>query len=415
MQILDKCNDFVSKAQQKEREELEAKERERRKREKDEEAEQRRKEREELEDKMGKRLESKLAPIYDVIMGKGLDKASSSSVNDEVCRLRRENEELRSKHGAKEQLPPTDLVERLQRENHDLKRLEADLKQKMEGDLAALHWEIRGLKECRENLGRSELAKQIDDLRAEMEVLRKRNEETEEVAQLWRNEALRPGNKRGSINVSTPASEGQDLTRSRLGISDEAGRLRAELSEIKERRRCDQTKVDMLKERGAEAEAKRMQAEAELARLQKKMSDLTTGMAVCSMPSGLGTNLKERMEEAAKIGFRTGRKGLKMTCGRLPRPEGSMRKANDKFVFLQEERKRLRALKKGGVEPLCREAGIPYQNMEVSVEELAQLNMKKAFGNDDVAEKETGTAGRGNGVLEDSDEVSVEEVSSYST
>ncbi|GBG91278.1 hypothetical protein CBR_g52163 [Chara braunii] len=211
--------------------------------------------------------------------------------------------------------------------------------------MAAFKWEIRGLKDNHESIGRSNLNKQIDELRAEMDLLRKQNEKTEEVAQLWRSEALRPGNKRGSINISTPASEGRTATRSRLGggttgTDDEARRLRAEVQELQERRRCDQTDVDMLKERCAKAEAQRMEAEAELSRLREQLESLSTEGAGAGTPQVKGTNLKERMDDAAKTGFRTGRRGrVKMTPGRLPR-EGSARKVNDRFAFVQDERKR---------------------------------------------------------------------------
>ncbi|GBG62861.1 hypothetical protein CBR_g34232 [Chara braunii] len=300
-----------------------------------------------------------------------------------------------------------------QKENVELRKKETEIKQQLEGDLAALRWEIRDLKENREIMGRSELTKQIDDLRAEMEALRKRNEETEEVAQLWRNEALRPGNKRGSINISTPASEGRAAIRLRTATTpEETRRLRAELCDLQERRRCDQTEVDMLKERSSAAEVGRLKAEAEIARLREQMSQLATDGAGCSTPGGQGTNLKEKMEEAAKTGYRTGRRGrVKMTPGRLPRSDGSASRANDRYVFLQEERKRLRALKKSGLEPLCREMGVAYKNMDITVEELAQLNAERMFGgSSEGLDKVDVEQGRGKTPSEDSNIAVMEEI-----
>ncbi|GBG60827.1 hypothetical protein CBR_g15950 [Chara braunii] len=214
-----------------------------------------------------------------------------------------------------------------------------------------------------------------------MELLRKRNEETKEVAQLWRSEALRPGNKRGSVNMSMPASEGRTATRSRLGVGpdEEARRLRVEVQDLHERRRCDQTEVDMLKERCAKAEAQCMEAEAELVRLREQMGRLSTDGTGVGTPEVVGTNLKEKMDEPAKTGFRTGRRGrVKMTPGRIPR-EDSARKANDRHAFVQDEKKRLKALKKGGSKPLCKEAGIRYKTVDVTVDELAKLNAEKRF------------------------------------
>ncbi|GBG77702.1 hypothetical protein CBR_g24149 [Chara braunii] len=325
-QILDKCNDFVSKAQQKEREEWAAKEEERKKREKEEEELRRKKEREDLEKSMGQTLESRLAPMYEAIMGKGA--ACSNPNNKELVRLRRENMELRAKFGIKEQLPTSEVVDQLQRENVDLKRQEADSKLKMEGELAALKWEIRELKECRGSAMKNDLANQVEELRREVQLLRKHNDETKEVAWLWRNEALCPGNKRGSINVATPSSEGRACTKSRSGGEG-------------------------------------------------------------STPRGAGTNLKERMDEAAKTGFQSGRRGrVKMTSGRLPRPSDNPRKANDRFVLLQDERKRLKGLKKKGLEALCQEEGIQYQTVDSMAEELAQLYINKMFS--EAVEKENG-------------------------
>ncbi|GBG58684.1 hypothetical protein CBR_g85 [Chara braunii] len=303
------------------------------------------------------------------------------------------------------------------RENADLKRVEADMTQKMEGELGALKWEIRDLKEGRDNMGRSDLAKQIEDLRMEMEALRKRNEETEEVAELWRNEALRLGNKRGSINVFTPATEGRTATRTRIsGSSEEARRLRVQLSDLQERRKCDQTEVDMLKERRTLAEARRMEAENELVRLQEQLARLTTEQAGCSSPKERGTNLKERMEEAAKTGFRSGKKSkVKATPGRMARPDDGIAKANDRFGFLQDERKRFRALKKAGLEPLCQEAGIKYKTMDISVEEVAQINAAKMFGEDSGPKEGVhGDRSHGKMVSDDSNVAVVEEAPSDS-
>ncbi|GBG59562.1 hypothetical protein CBR_g49822 [Chara braunii] len=266
-------------------------------------------------------------------------------------------------------------------------------------------------------MGRSDLAKQIEDLPMEMEALRKRNEETEEVAKLWRNEALRPGNKRGSINVSTPATEGRTATRTRISASsEEARRLRVQLSDLQERRKCDQTEVDMLKERRALAEARRIEVKNELTRLREQMARLTTMQAGCSSPKERGTNLKERMEEAAKTGFRSGKKSkVKATPGRMARPDDDIAKANDRFGFLQDERKRLRALKKGGLEPLCQEAGIKYKTMDISIEEMAQINAAKMFGEDSgPTEGVRGDRSRGKAVSDDNNVEVVEEVPSDS-
>ncbi|GBG91490.1 hypothetical protein CBR_g52445 [Chara braunii] len=123
-----------------------------------------------------------------------------------------------------------------------------------------------------------------------------------------------------------------------------------------------------------------MEAEAELARLREQMGKFSTDGAGVGTPQVVRTNLKEKMDDAAKTGFRTGRRGrVKMTAGRLLRDD-SARKANDRYVFVEDERKRLKALKKGGLEPLCKEAGIKCKTVEIMVDELAELNAEKRFG-----------------------------------
>ncbi|GBG58924.1 hypothetical protein CBR_g24276 [Chara braunii] len=331
---------------------LEAKENERKKREKEEEAAQKKKEREELENSMGQKLESRLAPMYEAIMGRGV--ASSNSANEEMEKLRHENADLRAKYGIKEQLPSTEAIDRLQRENVELRRQEADLKQKMEGDLAALRWEIREMRECRKILGKTTRSKL----------------------------------------VSTP---------------EEARRLRAELLDLHERRKCDLTEVELLKQRRVDAEAKRVEAEAELQKLREQMRKLSTEAGGAATPASMGTNLKDRMEEAAKSGFRTGRKGkVKMTAGRVPRPDASAKKANDRFDMLQDERKRLKGLKKSGLEALCEEEGLRYKIIEATSEELAMLYTARMFDGDGGKQDDTERR-HGKEAVEESDVADVEE------
>ncbi|GBG77327.1 hypothetical protein CBR_g23658 [Chara braunii] len=312
-QILDKCNAFVSKAEQKEQEKRDTKERKRIKWEKEEEVARVKKEREDFESQMGQRLENRLAPRYEAIMGKRV--ASTNTTNNEVCRLQRKNEELWTKYGIQEQMSTTYMVDRFQKENDKLRKQEVKLKLKMEGDLAVIRWEILGLKEHWESEGKSELMKQIEDPRAEMEALRRQNEEMEEVAQLWRSKALRPENKQGSINIMTPMNERHATIRFGLTIiPEETRKLRAVVEELQERLQCG------LKERMALAKAKRLEAEVEVTGLRETMECLSMDQAGCCSPHERGTNLKEKVEEAVNTGFRIGRKGkVKMTPGQMPR------------------------------------------------------------------------------------------------
>ncbi|GBG90247.1 hypothetical protein CBR_g50425 [Chara braunii] len=333
------CRGYVLKvAFMQERDQLAAEERLRRQREKEEEAARVKKEREDFENQMAQRLEGRLAPMYDAIMGKGVNKSVVVAADDEVSRLRHENEVMRAKYGITEPMPSTNLVDRLQKENNELRKFGEDLKARLEGGLAALKWEIRDLKEHHESVDRSALTKKIDDLRAEMEALRKKkNQRRQRIF--------------GGMKHFAP-----------------------------ERRRCDQIEVDMLKDRRAQAEAKRIEAEKEVSRLREQMGKLSTDPVEAATPRGVGTNLKDKMDEAVNSGLRSGRRQrFKMTPGRCPR-DGSAKKANDRFAFLVEEKKRLEALKKSGLELLCREVGIKYKTIDSTVDELAEINADKAFG-----------------------------------
>ncbi|GBG76987.1 hypothetical protein CBR_g23318 [Chara braunii] len=169
--------------------------------------------------------------------------------------------------------------------------------------------------------------------------------------------------------------EAKDAERKKREKEEEVALRKKEREELE-----NSMEVELLKQKRADAKAKRIEAEAELQKLKEQMGRLTTEVGGGSTPRGQGTNLKEKMDEAARTGLRTGRKGkVKMTAGRLPRPDGSAQKANDRFILLQDERKRLKGLKKAALETLCEEEGLRYKTIEATAEELAQLYLIRMF------------------------------------
>ncbi|GBG92051.1 hypothetical protein CBR_g54305 [Chara braunii] len=153
----------------------------------------------------------------------------------------------------------------------------------------------------------------------------------------------------------------------------------------KEKEYCTLREVEELKKKRTNvevekvlAEARKLEAEAEITRLRERMERLSVEAAV--VPSG-GTNLKGRLEEAAASGMKTVKRGRpRITPTKTSRKEGEMEKVNDRFVFIREESKKLRALKKSGLEAICRQEGITYKTVETTTEELTEIRVDACFG-----------------------------------
>ncbi|GBG78953.1 hypothetical protein CBR_g28668 [Chara braunii] len=122
--------------------------------------------------------------------------------NTEMARLKRENDKLKrklSREGTSRK--EGDCVSKLQNEIYELRKLVGN--KQMEGD------EIFVLKK---ELGEVKLSaflkinfeQEIAGLRKEVDVLRRQNEKVVEEVRLWKDEAMRPGNKRGSVAMGTP-------------------------------------------------------------------------------------------------------------------------------------------------------------------------------------------------------------------
>ncbi|GBG86315.1 hypothetical protein CBR_g41309 [Chara braunii] len=247
------------------------------------------------------------------------------------------------------------------------------------------------MKEMQElRAGRDKDKELLVGLKTEIGLLRKEKEQSAEETHVWMNEALRPGNKRGCISMTPP--EVDNRTRCRVRIMESpSGALRDELKKLKDMEHCTLREVEVLKQRRTaeerrrmEAEAEKLVAEAEVAKLREQIEKLTTEAAAA--PTG-GTNLKSRLEAATEVGGsaqKTVRRGKpRSTLGRVGSDDGSAVDANDKFSFLQIERKRLRAWKNSGLEALCKQKGITYRTVEMTADEIAEMRVDARFGKKD--------------------------------
>ncbi|GBG84199.1 hypothetical protein CBR_g38170 [Chara braunii] len=313
------------------------------------------KEREEFEEAMGTHLEKRLDALG-VMRGKSVDDGTTGCSSDEVSRLRRENEDLKKKLSEALCHSGDDRVLYLQKEVMELRRQVAG-KQVNEDAILALKEEIGEL---------INFEQEIAGLRKEVNLLRDQNARVIAEAGQWKEEALRPGNKRGCVAMQTPDCSNRGTRKPRR-------------SEV----------LEALKEKRAEAEMKRMEAEKHVMTLEEQMSRLMAGGDNDNAPGG--TNLKERLEEVA---VRSARKGMKATPRRAGGPaapaaenglESSAKKsthtvANDRAEFVEEQKKQLRMLRKIGLEPLCKEEGVKLGKFEDTICELAEARARKAFG-----------------------------------
>ncbi|GBG82849.1 hypothetical protein CBR_g36377 [Chara braunii] len=346
-ETLDRCNAFISRAEQKEKEQEEEAQRVKKKQEEEETANRVKKEREEFEAQMGQRLENRLTVLREALLGKGGSNASTSGENEELSRLPKENEELCAKISDKGKTSETKVIEQLKRENEVLRRSRTE-DENMGRELPSLRRELHEVRDNRTTVGKEEFEREIECLRDELELLKEK------------------------IDMQ----------------------------------RCDQAEVDLLKEKRAAAELKRMQAENEILRLREEMSKLSTKQTVVETPKEKETNLMKQLNEAATEVQKSRRGKVKATPRRFSIAESSAKKANDMFVFVQDEKNRLKALKKKGLKPVCVAVGIKYKTIDTFAEELAQYNADQVFGSH--SEPDLGNTGE-DGIVEGGDNSTTED------
>ncbi|GBG71081.1 hypothetical protein CBR_g8381 [Chara braunii] len=135
------------------------------------------------------------------LTGKAVSSGGKDDFSDELTKLRMANEELKKKLG--ESINPTgdDKIMYLQREIMELRKQIAG-KHLDEDVILALQAQIGELKQSA--YMKTNFEKEIAGLRKEIGVLREQNEQIKNESNLWKEEAARPGNKRGSVVIGTP-------------------------------------------------------------------------------------------------------------------------------------------------------------------------------------------------------------------
>ncbi|GBG43959.1 hypothetical protein CBR_g77518, partial [Chara braunii] len=333
-----------------------------------------------LELEMGARLDKKLEALG---LQNKVSKSGDGELNsrdDQLSRLIKENEELKSKLRSEADRGDDNMVVRLQRELVEL-RQQFSGNQCESDEIFALKKEIEELRGTA--LIKTNFENEIAGLRKEVGLLRDSSQRAEEEVKVWKNEALRPGNKRGSVVVDTLECSNRGTSKPRWTDNvRQADKWRTEYRNLQDLQRSSDTEVAMLKERRAEAEKRRMEAELQVKQLQEQLSKLTAeggAPRVDTEPAAGGTNLKERLEAVA---LRSAKKGMKATPGRvtLRSESDETRVINECFSFVEGEKKKLRTLKKAGLEPLCKEAGIKLGKVSDMVNKLAEYRAINCLG-----------------------------------
>ncbi|GBG62273.1 hypothetical protein CBR_g29881 [Chara braunii] len=348
--------------EEKEKRQKEEEERMKREKEEEERRAQWKKEREKFKEDMGVRLEQRM----DKVMGRTKQGDSSE---DEVTRLKKENEDLRR---ALLSGGESSHVEKLKKGLAELQTLVAT-KHTKEDEMAAIRQEIEQLRSSAS--ARGDVERELADLKSELVVLRGQSERALNESQRWKDEAMRPGNKRGNIALSTPDATNRGTPRARwtdLG-QDGADRWKAEYRKLQELRRADFAEVEMLKKKHA-------MAASEVLNLQKKMSELSAEDREAEK-TGRGTNLKEKLEAVA---LRSARKGKKAT----PNRDGT-KKTTDRSSFVEKQKKQLGQIRKSGLETLCKEAGLGTGKVDAMIDAIAEHRAMQAFGSFPTRNRET--------------------------
>ncbi|GBG87798.1 hypothetical protein CBR_g45954 [Chara braunii] len=290
--------------EEKENKQKEEEERIKREKEEEERRTQWKKEREKFEEDMDARLEQRMDKVI------GRTKEGDASV-DEVARLKRENEDLRrallsGSEGTQ--------VEKLKKEISDLRLLIATKHSKEDEMTTTIRHEIEQLRSSSNSRG--DVERELADLKSELVVLRGKNERALNEVNLWKNEAMQPGNKRGSVALNTPDVANRGMPKA---LWTDLGQDGADKWK----------KVEALKKKHA-------LAAFEVLSLQKKMSELSAEDRGADKTGG-GTNLKDKMEAAP---LRSAWKGKKVTPNR-----DAVKKTTDRASFIEEQKKQLRLIR----------------------------------------------------------------------
>ncbi|GBG67430.1 hypothetical protein CBR_g565 [Chara braunii] len=313
--------------------------------------EQDRKEREEMHRQMMEDMNKKWEKICEK-----MDEKKGDSRKKEIDRLRSfANNAVASTSSTKATIEGEELIRQLLREQEAMKK-------KLEESIAA--------------------QKRLEILENEMTLMRTMRDEALKEVETWKNEALRPGNKRGCAAV-TPTTVARTRNRATpeptTGLAGIVHRHNLELEALKNLRIVDfnarrekEPENDQLRVTMEEEANARCEQELENERLRTVIADIEAAQRVPC------TNLRQRIEEMASTD-----KGKQKTV-----TEPLSARAMEKKKFAKEQRKDLGNRKKDGIIEICAKEGLKYVTSKRSVEDIINQRMKTTFSDEGKAVQE---------------------------
>ncbi|GBG67500.1 hypothetical protein CBR_g634 [Chara braunii] len=353
--------------EEKERAKKEEEEKLKRERSEEERRQRDKKEREDFQTNLVELMNSKLNLVVEKLGGnKGVQKEKSELeiMKTQLAELQRTKTQLAELQRTKTQLAELQrtkttagssrddpgLVERLLQEQDELRKRLLNNNEKSERRLVAL--EERLLQKEKE---KEDMAKELES---------------------WKQEALRLGNKRGHVVVSTPTSDAR--VRPRV-TSRSPAVIRSE--QYREMCQRNAAEVELLKEMRLKELNRRREAEQELEKYKEMVARAEAEKIKTPVPP-LATDLRAKLDAVAE-------KSMMKSNGRKVTEETEQ--VNDKDMFVKENRKELRKKNKDEITSICRKEGVTYTTLEATKELIVQRRAERAF--------EGETSGKGKEVM----------------
>ncbi|GBG90702.1 hypothetical protein CBR_g51211 [Chara braunii] len=241
--------------------------------------------REEWQSKMREDLLSRWEMVCEKIDKKDKECNEVAKLREEIAKLTQRNSSGETSMSVMKPSVDFEFVERLKREQEELRAV-AD--------------------------------KRFTMLEEKISGLVKEKSEAEASVELWKAEALRPGNKRGSIAVETPGTEARVRQRGTPCRPPTDPRLNPVLKGMVDRHNLE---LNALKELRLKDAHDRIEAEKEVERLKEAIARL-------EMVREKGTNLKSKLDEAAGPSARkAGGTSAKKMCAVSPAEQVAEREA----------------------------------------------------------------------------------------
>ncbi|GBG59268.1 hypothetical protein CBR_g32283 [Chara braunii] len=220
--------------------------------------------------------------------------------------------------------------------------------------------------------------KRFKALEEVIHALQKQCEDAEANAEVWKAEALRPGNKRGGISIgTTPVT--QTRIRPRMTPAETLGATRRVDERLKGLVERHQEEVGILQDQRVKEMNARKQSEEELEKLKQEMTRLDV-----ENRRKTRSNLKARMDEAAVTTVRREKnrecEGVVFSAVKSVGKVGaSPAPLNNREAFLRAARKELRGKKKDQIIEICGKEGVDYTTLNPTKEFIARRRTERAF------------------------------------